>query len=462
MNRRNRSPWLHQLDPARPSEPLRADTSVDVAVIGAGIAGVATAFFALAKTGRSVLLIERARLAHGATGHNAGLVVADFERPLQDLEREFGLAATADAVRAIESGWALLDEMYTTAGLDIPLSRFVEATGLLTADHVALFVGEADFRRRAGLSFHRVKIAEGRLARDVAAALDPALYEWVPATAIDDALETKDPRYVGAAFEPGAVLNSALFCQEVVRHLQSAYPDRFRLVEETKVEKVVLGEGAVTLDCRSVTVTAGEVVLCTNGFEDFTIVAGNGLCLDKEFHRNVRGIVGYMSGYLEPMRRPPAGLVYLRSEGFSENEAYYYLTRRGYEYERGAGPRHNLLSVGGPQVRLEDHTDYSFDDEYPGERTAEIQGFVEDTFGAKAPKGAERVFAWHGLMGYTENMVRLVGPHPAEPRLLYNLGCNGIGILMSLYGGRTIARHLAGEEVPKTIFRPGGGSCEAG
>ena len=64
---------------------------------------------------------------------------------------------------------------------------------------------------------------------------------------------------------------------------------------ELKVEKIVLGEGKVTLDCASATVTCGEVVLCTNGFEDFTIVAGNGLCLDREFHRNVRGIVGYGS-----------------------------------------------------------------------------------------------------------------------------------------------------------------------
>ena len=62
-------------------------------------------------------------------------------------------------------------------------------------------------------------------------------------------------------------------------------------------------------------------------------------------------------------------------------------------------------------------------------------------------------------MGYTPGMVRIVGPHPSSPRLLYNLGCNGIGILMSIWGGETIARYLAGEAVPRTIFTPGAGTC---
>lgn len=459
MRKKNHSPWLHQLDRERPVDRLTGDASTDVAIIGAGIAGVSTAYFTLTKTDKSVLLIERSRLAHGATGHNAGLVVADFERPLPDLEREYGFERAAEALRSIEHGWALLDEMYHNAGLDIPFSRFTEETGLLDVDHVKLFAAEADFRRRAGMPFSTVKVARERVTAAAVADVDPTLIEWVAEAEVRAALEAENDRYVGLAEEPGGVLNSALFCQEVVRHLLKAYPGRFRLIEETKIEKVVLKADAALLDAGSATVSAGEAVLCTNGFEDFTILGEGGLCLDKEFHRNVRGIVGYMSGYLVPMRRPPAGLVYLESEGFSEEEAYYYVTRRPYEYERGTGARHNLISAGGPQVLLEDHNAYSFEDEYPGERAAEIQGFADKTYGPNALPESDRVFAWHGLMGYTRNMVRMVGPHPSSPRLLYNLGCNGIGILMSIWGGETVARHLSGEKVPRTIFTPDAGTC---
>lgn len=427
-----------------------------MAIIGAGIAGVSTAYFTLEKTDKTVLLIERARLAHGATGHNAGLVVAGFERPLPDMEREFGFERAAEALRAAERGWELIERLHRDAAPNVPFARFTEATGLLDAGHVARFAREADFRRRAGAAFAPIKVARGAVDPAALAEVDPSLVLWVEREEIDRALESGAGRHVGLLEEPGGVINSALLCQEVVRHLLAKFPGRFRLIEETKVQKIVVKEDAALLDVGEFTVSAGEAVLCTNGFEDFTILSGGGLALDREFHRNVRGIVGYMSGYLTPKDRPPAGLVYLESEGFSEDDAYHYVSRRPYEYERGAGPRHNLVSAGGPQELLEDHNAYSLDDEYPAARAEEIQRFVEATYGEGAPREDQRIFSWHGLMGYTPGMVRLVGPNPAAPRLLYNLGCNGIGILMSLWGGETIARHLSGEAVPRTIFTPGG------
>src|SRR5437764_5630405 len=68
----NRSPWIAQLAPDGPPQPLGADMSADVVVVGAGIAGVATAFFVLRSTTRNVLLVERDRVARGATARNAG------------------------------------------------------------------------------------------------------------------------------------------------------------------------------------------------------------------------------------------------------------------------------------------------------------------------------------------------------------------------------------------------------
>ena len=63
-------------------------------------------------------------------------------------------------------------------------------------------------------------------------------------------------------------------------------------------------------------------------------------------------------------------------------------------------------------------------------------------------------FAWHGLMAYTPGSVRIVGRHPHDHRLLYNLGCNGVGFLPSIAGGRRIARLLAGDELQPSIFDP--------
>jgi len=70
--------WLDR-DSATPRprpqpQPLNGDASADVAIVGGGIAGVACAA-ALTRAGASVLLLERADLASGASGRNAGFVL---------------------------------------------------------------------------------------------------------------------------------------------------------------------------------------------------------------------------------------------------------------------------------------------------------------------------------------------------------------------------------------------------
>jgi len=51
-------------------------------------------------------------------------------------------------------------------------------------------------------------------------------------------------------------------------------------------------------------------------------------------------------------------------------------------------------------------------------------------------------------------LVRVVGSHPLHPELLYNLGCNGVGFLPSVFGGERISRILAGEQLAASIFDP--------
>ena len=61
---------------------------------------------------------------------------------------------------------------------------------------------------------------------------------------------------------------------------------------------------------------------------------------------------------------------------------------------------------------------------------------------------------WQGLMGYNDGGIRVIGAHPRAERLLYNLGCNGVGFLPSICGGERVSRILAGERLPPSIFDP--------
>src|SRR6185369_5681484 len=118
-----RSPWISQLAPDGPARPLEADATADVAIVGAGIAGVATAFFTLRATDRSVLLIERDRVARGATGRNAGQLTTYFERPLASIAAQFGVALAVEAQRTFDDAHDLMDEIAAEAGTTVRVER---------------------------------------------------------------------------------------------------------------------------------------------------------------------------------------------------------------------------------------------------------------------------------------------------------------------------------------------------
>ncbi|MBS0655927.1 MAG: FAD-binding oxidoreductase, partial [Verrucomicrobia bacterium] len=82
------SPWLQFKPTSYPS--LANDTASDVAVVGAGISGVTTLYSLLTTTNKHVVLLERDRVASGATGHNAGLALPLMEKPFSELVSMLG------------------------------------------------------------------------------------------------------------------------------------------------------------------------------------------------------------------------------------------------------------------------------------------------------------------------------------------------------------------------------------
>src|SRR6478672_290212 len=107
----SRSPWIAQLVPDGPPRPLEGDDRTGVVIVGAGIAGLAVAFFTLRDTDQRVLLIERDRVGRGATGRNAGQLTTYFERPLCGIADEFGVAMAAAGQGGFDDAHDLLDLM---------------------------------------------------------------------------------------------------------------------------------------------------------------------------------------------------------------------------------------------------------------------------------------------------------------------------------------------------------------
>lgn len=453
----NNSPWLHQLKVTRSIDKLNSDVSSDVAIIGAGIAGVMTAYFTLKHTDKQVLLIEGNKVAHGATGHNAGQIVFEFEEEFCTLVERYGLEMAADAEKLVRGAWVLIEELYQEANLSTPMSSFMGYNGYAEIEHLIVELKNNALRQEAGLQVFPVYISESAKDLDTIPKEFKHLYNLVPHEDVLALLESKDRQYIAVISERKGCVNSAMLVEEIVGYLLSTYKGRFMLVEESFVSEIVLEKETSLIYTGEYTVTAERVVLCTNGFEKFKITNRAGADIDAKFHHMVKGDVGYMAAYLEELKHPPIALSYFDSgsagaETSAYERVYFYLTRRPYEIEKDE--RHNLICVGGPEQRIEDATTYIADSEYMVDAAESIEGFLHKTHKGVPNKPIDFKFKWHGLMGYTPTGIRVVGEEPKNRILMYNLGCNGVGILTSIYGGKRIADILAQKKLSPSIFDP--------
>jgi gamma-glutamylputrescine oxidase len=80
--------WLDEIAPDVHA-PLDEDTSADVAIVGAGIAGVATAYH-VSRSGAKVVVIEARTVAEAASGRNAGFLLAGVAENFVAAARRYG------------------------------------------------------------------------------------------------------------------------------------------------------------------------------------------------------------------------------------------------------------------------------------------------------------------------------------------------------------------------------------
>jgi glycine/D-amino acid oxidase-like deaminating enzyme len=446
-----KSPWLHQFAYNRPVTILQNNLSTDICIVGGGIAGIVTAYFILEHTDLRVVLLEGSRVAAGATGHNGGQLVSYFERPFAELVHNFGLPLVSDAQRSVESAWDLLEAMRKRINPTAPIQVVMGYAGCTTEKQVVQHLTNNWFRVEGGLHPEEVWIADDA----------PFLYNIpkkfnflshiVPRAKILEHLETDNSSYVALLAYQKGCMNSAWFTEETATFLLQTYPGRFQLFEHTIVDTVNLLTRSATVETGGLQISAPRVVLCTNGFENFTINNLDGLPVDPTFHHSVEGVVGYMAAYLEPRSRGPAALSYLHTPDATGDEPYMYLTRR--EFSDTEHKNTTLTTIGGPEVVLPEDEIYSDQAEYPKEKLEELTEFLQTSY-TLAPKTIVYDYVWHGLMGYTHNGVRLIGFEPINPVLLYNLGCNGVGLLPSIYGGKRISQLLNNESPPPSLFDP--------
>ncbi|WP_027256554.1 GcvT family protein [Leisingera aquimarina] len=198
---------------------------VQVAIIGGGIAGCATAYH-LAKAGGAVALFERKKLTSGTTWHAAGLVSETQGVPVMTALAKYGL----DLMEALE------DE----TGQNTGFKRNGSMTLALTDARMEELRRKVDYAHGCGIRAKEISVGEALERWPLLSAHDARGAFWFPGDGYTNPIDTT------MALAKGARTNGA------------------QIFEDTKVERVVIEGGrAIGVETAEGLVRAEHVVNAT-------------------------------------------------------------------------------------------------------------------------------------------------------------------------------------------------------
>jgi gamma-glutamylputrescine oxidase len=387
---------LKESGEALSNNPLQGTHETDVAVVGAGITGTATALW-LARAGAQVRVLEARGIAAGASGRNGGFIsngtTESYATIIKRYGREHGRRLWAftvhnheHAVRFIEeleqSGWPCAYRRNGTlklAAKEAELEQIIESVSLLNEDG-----WEAKVIRRNELPVQLRNAYFGGAYYPVNGEFHPA--RFVTGLAM-------------LAKQTGAVF-----------------------YDESPVVGITVDEGGVLLlDTPDGKLYARTLVLATNAWlpEIGALMGANWLsrCITP-----IRGQVIATEPISELLFPCPC----------SADE--------GYQYWRQL--HDGRLVIGGWRNRSFD-TEFQTFDETPNESVQRhLDAFVHETLNLPQVRVAHR---WAGIMGFTPDRLALIGQLPGIPRCYIAGGYTGHGNAFAIQAGLLVSELVQGK-----------------
>src|SRR5687768_7153577 len=111
--------WI-DTTPSTNHPSLKDELTADVAIVGGGITGI-TAAYLLAKAGKSVVVIEKGRIAMSETGHTTAHIIEATDADYRDLIKDHGEEGARENTEAIRSAIALIRSVVDELGIDCGL-----------------------------------------------------------------------------------------------------------------------------------------------------------------------------------------------------------------------------------------------------------------------------------------------------------------------------------------------------
>jgi len=393
--------WQESAARADVAPPLAGDIVVDVAVIGAGYTGLATAYYLkCAEPSLNVAILEAETAGFGASGRNAGFVMTLFGSSLAAMRASHGDQRVREAhdymVRAIDA----LEATIAEHKLDCDWERSGFLKVATTLRYTRRIQEELELFQSLGI---------GGMA-------------WLDADKV--AARVTSPTFLGALWEPGCGLINPVKWLGGLRRI--ATEKGARLYERTRVASVKREAGHFRIATSGGTVTADKVVFATNGYTHLIpgmrakqLPAFAYIVVTETLSEAQRAAIGWQG-----------------REGIEDGRNFMHFYR--------LTPDNRILAGGGPgQVPFGSSMDH---DASPKAWT-HLERFIGTTF--PALRGIHITHRWGGAFSITSDSTPQIGTLHGGAAA-YAVGCTGHGVAMTHQNGRILSDLVLGRDTQLT------------
>jgi len=357
-----------------------------------------------------------------------------------DLIKKFGKDKTLDGQLDIESSWILLKKIIKDTNIKTKVDIFNGLTGYVNYEQIYEELIIRKYKSERNIKVKKILISNDAKFLNKIPKKFNNLFKIVKQKRIQTLLETEDKSYIAVSISKKGCTNSATLCEEIINFLNIKYTHRFHLFEETKVESIELDSEIAKLKIKRLKLKCKKVIMCTNGFVGIKIINKKGGDIHTPLYEHIKGKVAYMKGYVINDKSKPAAISY------HKKDPYFYLTRRKFKKNQ------NLICIGGPEFENKGMIQLTKYPKISETIINELNNFIIENRNKEFLDNHHHEFQWSGLMGYLKDGVRIIGPDKRNKILMYNLGCNGVGILPSIFGAKKISDILNNKILTKSIF----------
>ena len=153
-NERTVSSWMATAEvPLR--DPLKESINTDVCIVGAGIAGMTTAYL-LASEGKAVVVLDDGAIGGGMTGRTTAHLVNALDDRYFELERLHGEEGARLAAESHTTAIELIERIVTREQIDCDFSRLDGYLFVPPGDSLDILEDELEAAARAGLKLEAV------------------------------------------------------------------------------------------------------------------------------------------------------------------------------------------------------------------------------------------------------------------------------------------------------------------